>query len=118
MGPWISSEHQGLLVERPSAKSHFEKNDPAQTKQSGKLDKLPKSSFLDKMASFLMPFLGPMPFFGPHGAQDHMGDWDGLDSGPAALGNAHAVHDQVTRIHLSRESSVSGYSLLGPTRVL
>ena len=26
-GPWISSKHQGLLVERPSAKIHFE-NDP------------------------------------------------------------------------------------------
>ena len=30
MGPWIISKHQGLLVERPSAKIHFE-NDPKKT---------------------------------------------------------------------------------------
>ena len=62
MGPWIFSKHQGLLVERPSAKNHFEKW-PQKTICSGKLENLKKSSFVFiKRLPFYVCFRGWAPF--------------------------------------------------------
>ena len=71
MGPWIFSKHQGLLVDRPSAKIHFGKLPPP---KKNIVWETWKTSFFEEMATFvyafLLFFLGPM---GPGTTWDHMG---------------------------------------------
>ena len=65
IGFWISPKAKGFWLNGLRRKSIL-KTDPPK-KVSGKLENLPESSFVDKMASFFMPFFGGRP----HGARDH-----------------------------------------------
>jgi hypothetical protein len=67
MGPWIFSKHQGLLVERPSAKIHFEKCPPNKNISR----EIGKTSIFEKTDNLFLPFYF---FFGPHGARDQRSD--------------------------------------------
>ncbi len=62
MGPWIFSKHQRLLVERPSAKIHFEKWPPTKTMCPRTWDDLKfrklNATFVGPMGPFLWLCLG------------------------------------------------------------